>query len=68
MSNIVVFGATQTGKTTLLGYLATSMLRHPQFNEEVLKNLKLIKKLTTKDDFSIGNPCNPIRINKKTSS
>lgn len=64
MSNIVVFGATQTGKTTLLGYLATSMLRHPQFNEEVLKNLKLIKKLTTKDDFSIGNPCNPINLNK----
>lgn len=64
MNNIVVFGATQTGKTTLLGYLATSMLRHPQFNEEVLKNLKLIKKLTTKDDFSIGNPCNPINLNK----
>lgn len=64
MSNIVIFGATQSGKTTLLGYLATSMLHNPQFNEEVFQNLKLIKNLTTTDEFSIGNPYNPINVNK----
>lgn len=64
MSNIVIFGATQSGKTTLLGYLATAMLRHPQFNEEVLQKFKLIKNLTTTDEFSIGNPYNPINVNK----
>lgn len=64
MSNIVIFGATQSGKTTLLGFLATAMLRHPQFNEEVYTKLKLIKKLTINDDFSIGNPRNPVNVNK----
>lgn len=64
MSNIVIFGSTQSGKTTLLGYLTTGMLRNPQFNEEVLRNLKLIKSLTIDDDFSIGNPYNPVNVNK----
>ncbi len=64
MSNIVIFGSTQSGKTTLLGYLVTGMLRNPQFNDEVLKNLKLIRNLTIKDEFSIGNPYNPVNVNK----
>lgn len=64
MSNIVIFGATQSGKTTLLGYLSTAMMRHPQFNDEVLQQLKLIKSLTTTDEFSIGDPYNPINVNK----
>lgn len=64
MNKIVIFGSTQSGKTTLLGYLATAMLRHPQLNEEILKNFKLIKKLTTTDEFSIGNPYNPVNVNK----
>lgn len=64
MYSIVVFGATQSGKTTLLGYLATGMLRTPQFNIEVLNKFKLIKKLTTKDEFSIGDPYNPVHVNK----
>lgn len=61
--SIVIFGATQSGKTTLLGYLSTAMLRHPQFNEEVFKNLKLVRNLTREDDFHIGNPSNPINVN-----
>ena len=65
MSNIVVFGPTQSGKTTLIGYLATGMLRHPQLNEEILQKLKLIKKLTTNDEFNIGNPYNPINMNNE---
>lgn len=64
MSNIVIFGAPHSGKTTLLGYLSTAMLRHPQFNEEVLQRLKLIKKLGMKDDFHIGDPYNPVHIRK----
>lgn len=64
MSNIVIFGSTQSGKTTLLGYLVTGMLRNPQFNDEVLKNLKLIRNLTIKDEFNIGNPYRPINVNK----
>lgn len=64
MSNIVIFGATQSGKTTLLGYLATAMLRHPQFNDEILKKLKLIKRLTLNDEFHIGNPYNPVNVIK----
>lgn len=64
-NNIVIFGATQTGKTTLLGYLSTAMLRHPQLNEEIFQNLKLIKNLTFKDEFSIGNPANPVNVNKE---
>lgn len=64
MSNIVIFGATQSGKTTLLGFLSTAMIRHPQLNEEICKRLKLIKKLTIDDEFSIGNPYNPINVNK----
>ncbi len=63
MSNIVIFGPTQSGKTTLLGYLATAMLRHPYFNEEVYKNFKLIKKLTETDEFNIGDPRNPEYVN-----
>lgn len=63
MSNIVIFGATQSGKTTLLGYLSTAMLRHPQFNDEILKKFKLIKKLMTSDEFSIGSPYNPVNVN-----
>ncbi len=64
MSNIVIFGATQSGKTTLLGYLSTAMLRNPQFNEEVYQKLKLIKTLTVNDEFNIGNPNNPKKVNK----
>lgn len=64
MSNIVIFGATQSGKTTLLGYLATAMLRHPQLNDEILQKLKLIKQLTSKDEFHIGNPYNPVNVTK----
>lgn len=64
MSNIVIFGATQSGKTTLLGYLATAMFRHPQLNEEIFKKFKLIRKLSTNDEFSIGDPHNPINVNK----
>lgn len=64
MSNIVIFGATQSGKTTLLGYLATAMLRHPQLNDEILQRLKLIRKLTINDEFHIGNPYNPINVTK----
>lgn len=64
MSNIVIFGATQSGKTTLLGYLATAMLRHPQLNDEILQKLKLIRKLTINDEFHIGNPYNPINVTK----
>lgn len=62
MSNIVIFGATQSGKTTLLGYLATAMLRHPQLNDEILQKFKLIRNLTINDDFHIGNPYNPINV------
>ena len=64
MSNIVIFGATQSGKTTLLGYLSTAMLRNPQFNEEVYQNLKLIKTLTIDDEFNIGNPSNPEKVHR----
>lgn len=64
MNNIVIFGPTQSGKTTLMGYLCTGMLRHPQFNEEVFQKLKLIKSLTTTDDFKIGDPHAPVNINK----
>ena len=64
MKNIVVFGPTQSGKTTLLGYLATAMLRNSQFNEEVLKNFKLIKKMTPTDEFKIGDPSNPVNVQK----
>lgn len=64
MSNIVIFGATQSGKTTLLGYLATAMFRHPQLNDEIFEKFKLIRKLSTKDEFSIGDPHNPINVNK----
>lgn len=65
MNNIVIFGATQSGKTTLLGFLCTAMLRNPQFNEEVFQNLKLIKSLTKGDEFSIGDPSNPINVCKE---
>lgn len=64
MSNIVIFGAPHSGKTTLLGYLSTAMLRHPQLNEEILQRLKLIKKLGMKDYFHIGDPYNPVNIHK----
>lgn len=64
MSNIVIFGATQSGKTTLLGYLSTAMLRNPQFNEEVYQKLKLIKTLTVNDEFNIGNPNDPKQVRK----
>lgn len=64
-NNIVIFGATQSGKTTLMGYLATAMLRHPQFNDEVLQKLKLIRRLTDKDEFHIGNVFNPVNVNKE---
>lgn len=40
------------------------MLRHPQFNEEIYKKLKLIKNLTIKDEFSIGDPHKPFKVNK----
>ncbi|MDD6194934.1 MAG: hypothetical protein PUB19_08555 [Lachnospiraceae bacterium] len=62
MSNIVIFGATQSGKTTLLGYLATAMLRHPQLNDEILQKFKLIRNLTINDEFGIGNPYNPVNV------
>lgn len=64
MNNFVIFGPTQSGKTTLIGYLCTGMLRHPQFNEEVFQKLKLIKNLARTDDFKIGSPHNPVNINK----
>ena len=64
MSNIVIFGAPHSGKTTLLGYLSTAMLRHPQLNEEILQRLKLIKKLGMRDDFHIGDVYNPVHICK----
>lgn len=64
MSNVVIFGATQSGKTTLLGFLSTAMIRHPQLNDEICKRLKLIQKLTINDEFSIGNPYNPVNVNK----
>ena len=64
MNNIVIFGAPHSGKTTLLGYLSTAMFRHPQLNEEILQRLKLIKKLNTKDYFHIGDPYNPVHIQK----
>lgn len=62
MSNIVIFGATQSGKTTLLGYLATAMLRHPQLNDEILQKLKLIRNMTIRDEFNIGNPYDPVKV------
>lgn len=64
MSNIVIFGAPHSGKTTLLGYLSTAMLRHPQLNEEILQRLKLIKKLGMKDYFHIEDPYNPVNVHK----
>lgn len=64
MGNIVIFGAPHSGKTTLLGYLSTAMLRHPQLNEEILQRLKLIKKLGMKDCFRIGDPYNPVNVRK----
>lgn len=64
MSNFVIFGPTQSGKTTLLGYLVSGMFRNPQFNDEILQKLKLVRKLTDQDVFSIGNPCNPQNINR----
>lgn len=64
MSNIVIFGAPHSGKTTLLGYLSTAMFRHPQLNEEILQRLKFIKKLGMKDYFHIGDPYNPVHIQK----
>lgn len=64
MNRIVIFGPAHSGKTTLLGYLSTAMLRHPQFNEEVYNKLKLIKTLSPIDEFNIGDPANPHSINK----
>lgn len=64
MSNIVIFGAPHSAKTTLLGYLSTAMFRHPQLNEEILQRLKFIKKLGKKDYFHIGDPYNPVHIQK----
>lgn len=64
MSNIVIFGAPHSGKTTLLGYLSTAMLRHPQLNDEILERLKLIRGLGMKDVFHIENPYDPVNINK----
>lgn len=63
MDNIVLFGPTHSGKTTLLGYLSTSMLRHPQWNEEIYKKLKLILSLTENDIFNIKDPRNPDNMN-----
>lgn len=64
MSNIVIFGPTHSGKTTLLGYLTTAKLHSPQFNDDVLQRLKLIRTLSKEDDFNIGNPYNPVNVNK----
>ena len=64
MANVVIFGPTQSGKTTLLGYLATGMLREPQFNEDVFGKLKLIKSLSIDDEFNVGNPSSPDNVNK----
>lgn len=64
MSNIVIFGPTHSGKTTLLGYLTTAKFYSPQFNDEVLQRLKLVRTLSKEDDFNIGNPYNPVHVNK----
>lgn len=45
MSNIVIFGATQCGKSTLTGYMATHMLRDEVFNAMVKANKKAIEKM-----------------------
>lgn len=45
MKNIVVFGPTQSGKSTLIGYLASRCYSPEDFNREVKKKIKLIKAL-----------------------
>lgn len=59
MSNVVIFGPADSGKTTLLGFLSTAMLRGTAFNDEVYKKLKMIKKICRTDDFRIGDVRNP---------
>ena len=45
MNNIVIFGPTQSGKSTLIGYLASRRYSNEDFNREVKKKIKLIKAL-----------------------
>ena len=45
MNNIVIFGPTQSGKSTLIGYLASRCYSNEDFNREVKKKIKLIKAL-----------------------
>ena len=45
MNNIVIFGPTQSGKSTLIGYLASRCYSENDFNREVKKRINLIKAL-----------------------
>lgn len=46
--NVVIFGATQSGKSTLAGYIAASTLNDDEFNQIVLRNKRYI------DDMEVG--------------
>lgn len=46
--NVVIFGATQSGKSTLAGYIAASTLNDFEFNQTVLRNKRHI------DDMEVG--------------
>jgi len=52
MSNIVVFGATQAGKTTLLGYLASKALSDKEFTKAINQNKKIISNTLGEEFFS----------------
>lgn len=46
--NVVIFGATQSGKSTLAGYIAASTQSDTEFNQSVLRNKRYI------DDMEVG--------------
>lgn len=45
MSNFVIFGSTQSGKSTLAGYIASDALSDQEFNNAVAQNKRLIEKM-----------------------
>lgn len=45
MKNIVVFGAVQSGKSTLMGYMASSLLTENEFSEAVYQKEKAIRNM-----------------------
>ena len=45
MSNFVIFGATQSGKSTLAGYVVSHTLDDQAFNKAVQQNKRKIEKM-----------------------